>query len=80
MTTYKITVKDNSIPEHMKLAIPNYVDTYTAIIECYQKTPLTILSNGTALCDYAIIDYINQMSRELNTDPENIEILSIIKQ
>ena len=77
MTSYKITIKDNSIPEHMQKAMPNFHDTYTAIIE----TP--ILSSFGMISPMFInrIDkYIGDMATELDTDPESLEILSIIKQ
>ena len=70
MTTYKITIKDNSIPEYMQKAIPNYIDTYTAIIECKDTTELIQLIN----------ENIEWYALDLNTDPESLEILSIIKQ
>lgn len=71
MTTYKITIKDNSIPEHMQKVIPNFHNEYTAIIE---------EDNNKMYFFKKIIKYINEMATELDTDPENLEILSIIKQ
>ena len=70
MTTYKITIKDNSIPEHMQRAIPNYYNEYTAIIS--QDSFNDFLND--------IVNYIDHMATELDTDPESLEILSIIKQ
>jgi hypothetical protein len=78
MTTYKITIKDNSIPEHMQKAIPNFHNEYTAIIRC--NNAFTVLSPIRTHCDYQILDYIHSMATELDTDPESLEILSIIKQ
>lgn len=71
MTTYKITIKDNSIPEHMQEAIPNYHNEYTAIIE--HKGDHYNFGEDIAY-------YIHSMATELDTDPESLEILSIIKQ
>lgn len=71
MTTYKITIKDNSIPEHMQKAIPNFHNEYTTIIE------YPTINSGLL---YKIQRYISDMATELDTDPESLEILSIIKQ
>jgi len=71
MTTYKITIKDNSIPEHMQKAIPNFHNEYTAKIK-YVKTKTYLWK--------MICVYIESMATELDTDPESLEILSIIKQ
>jgi len=77
MTTYKITIKDNSIPEHMKLAIPNYIDTYTAIIEHnYNHNNHDYYTKLMTL----ITELMEEYALDLNTDPESLEILSIIKQ
>lgn len=76
-TTYKITIKNNSIPEHMQKAIPNYHDTYTAIMKIEKLFNVFTLS--ITFCD-ELSDYIRAMAMELNTDPESLEILSIIKQ
>jgi len=82
MTTYKITIKDNSIPEHMQKAIPNFHNEYTAIIEVDPDTindPSYIYNSSNQLI-VKIMNYINDMATELDTDPESLEILSIIKQ
>jgi hypothetical protein len=78
MTTYKITIKDNSIPEHMQKAIPNFHNEYTAIIECNVKEHSLIYNYIQIITE--IRDYILEMATELDTDPESLEILSIIKQ
>jgi len=72
MTTYKITIKDNSIPEHMQKAIPNFHNIYTAEI--------TNLDDSQDQLDLAITELIEEYAVDLNTDPESLEILSIIKQ
>ena len=69
MTTYNITIKDNSIPEHMQ---KNYHDTYTAEI--------TNLDDSQEQLDLAISNLLDEYTLDLNTDPERLEILSIIKQ
>lgn len=76
MTTYKITIKDNSIPEHFLMGYP-YKNEYTAIIE--SNTPEYTLSYLDKLNE-DIKEYIQSMATELDTDPESLEILSIIKQ
>jgi len=77
MTTYKITIKDNSIPEHMQKAIPNFHNEYTAIIEHdYNHNNHDYYTKLMAIITELIDDY----AVDLNTDPENLEILSIIKQ
>ena len=68
MTTYKITIKDNSIPEHMQTH--NFHNEYTAIFK--DTNPVYLFEN--------IAEYIESMATELDTDPESLEILSIIKQ
>jgi len=82
MTTYKITIKDNSIPEHMQKAIPNFHNEYTAIIEVKKKVTFENFFGSPMLDSFLsdIKDYIENMATELNTDPESLEILSIIKQ
>ena len=70
MTTYKITIKDNSIPEHMQKTIPNFHNTYTATID--GDNDFEVFSR--------IVRYLESMATELDTDPESLEILSIIKQ
>ena len=91
MTTYKITIKDNSIPEHMQKILANkgLLQTleFTAIIE----TPSLFIINYNEIgyngdierediLSKEIADYIEAMAIELDTDPESLEILSIIKQ
>lgn len=76
MTTYKITIKDNSIPEHMQKAIPNFHNEYTAIIKI--RSFYTGFGKITLLDK--IDDLIQEYAEDLNTDPESLEILSIIKQ
>jgi hypothetical protein len=77
MTTYKITIKDNSIPEYMQKAIPNFHNEYTATFTLTRvNNDLTHYDN---LFDEATA-YLQDMATELDTDPESLEILSIIKQ
>lgn len=68
MNTYNITIKDNSIPPH--LLQPNAITEYTATID--GDTDIEVLNR--------IIRYLESMAIELDTDPESLEILSIIKQ
>ena len=70
MPTYKITIKDNSIPEHMQKAIPNFHNEYSLPFDAETLKDLYTIVN----------DYIHAMATELDTDPESLEILSIIKQ
>lgn len=79
MTTYKITIKDNSIPEHMQHACPCFKPIHEDIITCYDNKTICI-SQGEVSISYNIIEFINELARELDTDPESLEILSIIKQ
>ena len=74
MTTYKITIKDNSIPEYMKQ--PNYIDIFTTNIEYEQMEDI----EHYKVFFNKIRCYISEMATELDTDPESLEILSIIKQ
>lgn len=75
MTAYKITIKDNSIPEHMQKAIPNFHNEYTAIIKANK-----FYTWGKMILLDKIDTYMRDMAQELDTDPESLEILSIIKQ
>lgn len=76
MQKYEITIKDNSIPEHMQKAISNFHDKYTAIIDV--KSYYNDIGKITLFDE--IENYITAMAQDLNTDPESLEILSIIKQ
>lgn len=77
MTTYKITIKDNSIPEYMQKAIPNFHNEYTTTIDM-SKSYNYIMDKHNFISQ--VVLYIESMATELDTDPESLEILSIIKQ
>lgn len=77
MQTYIITIKDNSIPPH--LLQPNAITEYTASIDC-NNIHVTPYATHDIRLHPKITDYIENMAIDLNTDPESLEILSIIKQ
>lgn len=82
MTTYKITIKDNSIPEHMQKACPCFKPIHEDIIESNNSIFNVYYVNDDIQLhlNYEIKEYIQALAQELDTDPESLEILSIIKQ
>lgn len=76
MTTYKIIIKDNSIPEYlredMKKIMLTMNNEHDAIIALEENTNSELYRE--------IISYLENKAIELDTDPEILEILSIIKQ
>lgn len=82
MTTYKITIKDNSIPEHM-LHEGAMTTEYTAIIKsntAFERHYLKEFNIDILYLNSEIKEYIKTMAQELDTDEDSIEVLSIIKQ
>ena len=76
-TTYKITIKDNSIPEHMQSSCPCFKPIHEVEIEVFESN---INHNLYDKLLWKINHFINSLARELDTDHESLEILSIIKQ
>lgn len=80
MQTYKIIIKDNSIPDHLQkiLSDKGLLKTleFTAIMQNEKIEgiePYSVFFNSVRC-------YIDEMAQQLDTDPESLEILSIIKQ
>lgn len=85
MNTYHITIKDNSIPSH--LLQPNAITEYTGTIQLdkvyhttTERNEFTMENYNISVIDSSITDYLENLALELDTDPESLEILSIIKQ
>ena len=76
MTTYKITIKDNSIPEWI-ITNPHAIREYTATMQV-NEPEYTLSYLDKFIID--LKDLIEEYAVDLDTDPESLEILSIIKQ
>lgn len=72
MQKYEITIKDNSIPEYM--LSPVAITEYKAVILC--NNPEYTLAYLDKFNE-DLKEYIHAIAEDLNTDPENIQILSI---